>query len=194
MRGAFSVLLGIGLAVPPAPLALQTVPLASQSQGTEQPQVTSNDYRALIARRLALPVPGVDPTTLQDTFNETRDGGRRHGAIDIPAPAGTKVVAVDDGTIRKLFFSVRGGITIYQFDPTGTYCYYYAHLQQYAPGLEDGQAVKRGDTIAYTGSSGDTSARDPHLHFEITKLGPEKHWWEGTAINPYPILTAGTDK
>jgi len=144
----------------------------------------------LIARRLALPVPGVDPASLQDTFDEARPGGRPHGAIDIPAPAGTKVLAVDDGTIKKLFFSVRGGVTIYQFDPTNTYCYYYAHLQQYAPDAEEGQAVKRGDTIGYVGSSGDASASDPHLHFEITKLGAEKRWWEGTSIDPYPILTA----
>jgi len=104
------------------------------------------------------------------------------------------VVAVDDGTIRKLFSSVRGGTTIYQFDPTGTYCYYYAHLQQYAAGLAEGRTVKRGDTIAYTGSSGDAAPSDPHLHFEITKLGAEKRWWEGSAINPYPVLIARGDK
>ncbi len=142
-----------------------------------------------MARNLTLPVPGVDPKTLQDTFNEAREGSRRHEATDIPAPAGTPVVAVEDGVIKKLFFSVRGGNTLYEFDPTQTYCYYYAHLQRYAPGLQEGQTVKRGDLIAYVGSSGDAAPGDPHLHFAISKLGPEKHWWEGTPIDPYPILT-----
>jgi murein DD-endopeptidase MepM/ murein hydrolase activator NlpD len=158
---------------------------------TGQPQVTSDDYQALIARRLAVPVPGVDPGVLQDTFDEARPGGRKHEALDIPAPAGTKVVAVDDGTIEKLFFSARGGLTIYEFDPTRTYCYYYAHLQQYAPGLAERQTVKRGEFIADVGSSGDAAPGDPHLHFAITKLGPEKRWWEGTSLDPYPILTGG---
>lgn len=163
--------------------------LSQQTDGQEQPKVSRDDYDALLRRRLAFPVPGVDPATVQDTFDESRGGGRKHEATDIMAPSGTPVVAVDDGTIKKLFFSVRGGLTIYQFDPTNTYCYYYAHLQQYARGLEEGQSVKRGELMAYVGSSGDAAPDDPHLHFAIFKLGPEKRWWEGTPINPFPILT-----
>lgn len=144
----------------------------------------------MTARRLAFPVPGVDPATVRDTFDEARGGGRKHEATDILAPAGTPVVAVDDGTIKKLFLSVRGGLTVYQFDPAGTYCYYYAHLQKYAGRLAEGQLVKRGDVIAYVGSSGDAAPNDPHLHFAIFKLGPGRNWWQGTPINPYPVLTS----
>lgn len=92
--------------------------------------------------------------------------------------------------IRKLFLSKPGGITIYEFDREGIYCYYYAHLDHYAEGLKEGAQVKRGDTIGYVGSTGDAAPTSPHLHFAITKLGPEKNWWQGTAVNPYPILKA----
>lgn len=160
----------------------------AQTQVPEQPQVTRADYDTLIERRLMFPVPSVDPATVRDTFDEGRGGGRKHEATDITAPAGTPVVAVDDGTIKKLFFSVRGGLTVYLFDRTGTYCYYYAHLQRYASMLAEGESVQRGDLLAYVGSSGDAAPNDPHLHFAIFKLGPHKDWWQGTPVNPYPIL------
>ena len=117
-----------------------------------------------------------------------RGGTRRHGAIDILAPRGTPVLAADDGVVKKLFTSVRGGLTIYEFDYPGIYCYYYAHLDHYADGLREGMPVKRGDVLGYVGTSGDAPADTPHLHFEISKLGPDKHYWQGVAINPYPIL------
>ncbi len=106
------------------------------------------------------------------------------------APRGTPVLAADDGTIEKLFLSKPGGITIYEFDPTRRYSYYYAHLDSYAKGLKEGMPVKRGEEIGIVGSTGDASPNAPHLHFAIFVLGPEKQWWKGTAINPYPILRA----
>jgi murein DD-endopeptidase MepM/ murein hydrolase activator NlpD len=137
---------------------------------------------------LLLPVAGVKPADLTDTFNDTRDAMRRHEALDIMAARGTPVLAASDGTITKLFTSVPGGLTIYEFDPTKTYAYYYAHLDRYAAGLLQGNAVKRGDLIGYVGSTGNASADAPHLHFAIFVLGPEKQWWKGTAIDPYPLL------
>jgi peptidoglycan LD-endopeptidase LytH len=101
------------------------------------------------------------------------------------------VIAVDDGKVKKLFLSVRGGLTVYQFDTAETYCYYYAHLDRYAEDLREGQFLKRGDRIGYVGTTGDAAADSPHLHFAIFKLGPEKHWWQGAPINPYPILILG---
>jgi murein DD-endopeptidase MepM/ murein hydrolase activator NlpD len=99
------------------------------------------------------------------------------------------VLAADDGVIVKLFNSKGGGgISIYQFDPTGTYCYYYAHLDRYADGLKEGQHVRRGDVIGYVGSTGNASPTAPHLHFSIFRLGPERQWWKGEPINPYPAL------
>ena len=138
---------------------------------------------------LLIPVQGVQATALVDTFTDARSQGRSHDAIDIMAPAGTPVLAVADGHIEKLFTSERGGLTIYQFDPAGRLAYYYAHLQGYAPGLAEQQQITRGQLLGYVGSTGNASPDAPHLHFAIFELGPEKRWWEGTAINPYPALT-----
>lgn len=137
---------------------------------------------------LLLPVQGITASQLQDTFTDARSQGRVHDAIDILAAEGTPVLAVADGTIEKLFDSERGGLTVYQFEPGGTYCYYYAHLQRYADGLAEKQAVKRGDVIGYVGHTGNASPDAPHLHFEIHRLGPEKQWWKGESLNPYPVL------
>ncbi len=137
---------------------------------------------------LLVPVQGVLPGQLQDTFTDARSEGRVHDAIDIMAASGTPVLAVADGTIEKLFTSERGGLTVYQFEPDGVYCYYYAHLDRYADGLAEKQVVKRGDVIGYVGSTGNASPDAPHLHFEIHRLGPEKQWWKGEALNPFPVL------
>jgi murein DD-endopeptidase MepM/ murein hydrolase activator NlpD len=139
------------------------------------------------------PINGLALTNLQDTFEDFHNG-HRHEAIDIMEPRGTPVHAVVPGTIRKLFFSVRGGNTIYQFDETGVYCYYYAHLQRYAAGLREGMRVERGDVIGFVGSTGNADARAPHLHFAIFELGPEKLWWKGTAIDPYASLVAAVKR
>ncbi len=137
---------------------------------------------------LLLPVAGVDPARVTDTFDDARGSERRHEALDIMAPAGTPVLAVADGTIEKLFTSERGGLTIYQFEPTGTYAYYYAHLQAYAPGIVEGQPVRRGDVLGTVGSTGNADPAAPHLHFAVFRLTPEKQWWTGEPINPYPLL------
>jgi peptidoglycan LD-endopeptidase LytH len=148
------------------------------------------DYRALLTHHLVMPVEGVNPNDIRDTFRDARAGGRVHEAIDISAARGAPVVAIDDGVIEKLFTSVRGGLTIYQFDPTETYCYYYAHLDRYASRIREHLAIRHGEVIAYVGSTGDAAEAGPHLHFEIMRLGPEKRWWQGTDINPYPLLKA----
>lgn len=137
---------------------------------------------------LLMPVAEVKATQLSDTFNDARGGGRVHDAIDIMAPKGTAVFAVNDGKVVKLFNSKLGGLTVYQFDPNETHAYYYAHLDSYAVNIKEGSAVKRGDIIGYVGSTGNASPDGPHLHFAIFVLGPEKKWWQGTAINPYPLL------
>jgi murein DD-endopeptidase MepM/ murein hydrolase activator NlpD len=147
------------------------------------------DLDELRGRRLELPVDGVDRKTLRDTFAEGRTG-HVHEAIDILAPRGTPVVAVEDGRIEKLFTSARGGLTVYQFDPSRTYAYYYAHLDRYAPGLTQGQTVKRGQVIGYVGISGNAPPQTPHLHFTIFKLTPDKRWWQGSPINPFPLWAA----
>jgi murein DD-endopeptidase MepM/ murein hydrolase activator NlpD len=125
---------------------------------------------------------------LVDTYSDARSENRVHDAIDIMAPRGTPVLAASDGTVAKLFISKLGGLTIYEFDPTSTWVYYYAHLDRYADGLAEGQPLRRGDVIGHVGSSGNASPDAPHLHFEVSRLGPEKHWWQATPVNPYPLL------
>lgn len=140
---------------------------------------------------LAIPVVGVKADQLTDTFNQARAAGRRHDAIDIMAGEGTPVIAAADGTIEKLFFSNGGGgITIYERSPDQKWMYYYAHLQGYAPGLAEGQEVKRGQVIARVDHTGDANAAAPHLHFAINSMAPGERWWQGTPINPYPLLAA----
>ena len=137
---------------------------------------------------LAIPVVGIQAAELIDTYDAARGAGRRHDAIDIMAAEGTPVIAAADGTIEKLFNSVRGGLTIYERSPDQKWVYYYAHLSAYAPGLAEGQQVKRGQVIARVGHTGDASAAGPHLHFAINSMAPGERWWNGTAINPYPLL------
>lgn len=137
---------------------------------------------------LAIPVVGVKPNQLTDTFDAARAEGRRHDAIDIMSAEGTPVIAAADGTIEKLFNSVRGGITIYERSPDQKWEYYYAHLSAYAPGLHEGQQVKRGEVIGRVGHTGDANAAGPHLHFAINTMGANDRWWNGIPINPYPLL------
>ena len=142
----------------------------------------------LLARDLLLPVDGVRGSDLQpSSFTEAR-GERAHEAIDILAPRGTPVRAVEAGRIVKLFVSERGGMTVYQFDPAERYCYYYAHLDRYAEHLTEGQDVRRGQILGYVGTSGNAPPDTPHLHFAIFRLGPEKRWWQGEPIDPYALL------
>ena len=116
------------------------------------------------------------------------DGSRRHEAVDILAPRGTPVRAVEDGTVAKLFLSKAGGITVYQFDASERFTYYYAHLDRYAEGLREGQRVERGDLIGYVGTTGNAPRNTPHLHFAIFELTPQKRWWEGTPVDPYLVF------
>ncbi|MDQ3471040.1 MAG: M23 family metallopeptidase [Pseudomonadota bacterium] len=139
---------------------------------------------------LAIPVAGIRQNQLLDTFTQARaGGGRRHDAIDIMAPAGTPVVAAAPGTVEKLFFSQGGGgITAYVRSDDNRWIYYYAHLQSYAPGLAEGQRVKRGQLIGRVGSTGNANPAGPHLHFAINRMQPGEKWYHGTATNPYPLL------
>jgi peptidoglycan LD-endopeptidase LytH len=137
--------------------------------------------------KLAMPIAGIDPGTLRSNFSEAR-GGHAHEALDIMTPRGTPVLAVAEGNVVKLFTSKQGGLTVYQFDNTRTWCYYYAHLDRYAEGLKEGMLLRKGEVLGYAGSTGDASPNAPHLHFAVFKLGPEKSWWKGTAIDPLPLL------
>jgi murein DD-endopeptidase MepM/ murein hydrolase activator NlpD len=168
----------------PPPATYERIPADDSPRPALSPAV--EDVALLRLRRLQFPVPSSDPRRLRDDFADPRTG-HSHEAIDILAPRGTPVVAVDDGVVQKLFTSVRGGLTVYHFDPEGAYCYYYAHLDRYADGLREGQALHKGDVIGFVGTTGNAPPGTPHLHFAIFKLGPEKQWWKGAALNPFPV-------
>jgi len=137
--------------------------------------------------RLDMPIEGTDAESLKGGFGDARTG-HPHEAVDILAPRHTPVHAVEDGTIAKLFISKAGGNTIYEFDETGRYAYYYAHLQRYETGLKEGDAIKKGQVIGFVGTSGNAPPNTPHLHFAVFELGPEHQWWKGQAIDPYPLF------
>jgi murein DD-endopeptidase MepM/ murein hydrolase activator NlpD len=150
--------------------------------------VADADLRELRARSLEVPVYGIDREDIVSNFHDERGTDRKHEALDLLAPRGTPVLAAEDGRIEKLFTSARGGLTIYQFDPADRFCYYYAHLDGYAPGLKEGQAVTRGQVIGYVGTTGNAPEGTPHLHFAIFRLGEEKEWWDGTPLDPALVL------
>jgi len=135
-----------------------------------------------------VPVSGIDASSLRSSFDEVRGGTRRHEAMDILAPRGTPVVAAVSGRIAKLFTSAAGGLTIYQFDAEERFCYYYAHLDAYAPDLNEGETVHRGQILGYVGTTGNAPPNTPHLHFAIYRLGADKNWWEGEPIDPFDVL------
>jgi murein DD-endopeptidase MepM/ murein hydrolase activator NlpD len=140
------------------------------------------------AKSLTIPVVGVVTDELVDTFAQARSAGRRHDAIDIIAPRGTSVVAAASGTVEKLFASERGGKTIYIRSFDRRLSYYYAHLDRYRAGLSEDQSIAVGEVIGTVGSTGNAAPSSPHLHFAISRMGPEEKWYQGVPINPYPVL------
>jgi murein DD-endopeptidase MepM/ murein hydrolase activator NlpD len=175
---------GIGLMQTPQTSKTGAVHAGGPTPRVEGAEIDSEAFR----RKIIIPVQGVSAADIKDTFDEARGPERKHEATDILAPRGTPILAADDGKIEKLFSSKPGGLTVYQFDSTGQYCYYYAHLDRYADGIREGMTVNRGDIIGHVGTTGNAPPGTPHLHFGIFKLGPEKRWWEGIPLNPYPIL------
>ncbi len=183
------------LAVPsPQPTVESTIaPTQSPTmENTPPPQPTQTPQTSPAAQpnssSLLIPVEGIRPEQLRDTFQASRSEGRVHDAIDIPAPRGTPVRAAADGRIIKLFQSVPGGITIYQLGTDNHTIYYYAHLDRYSEGLKEGHFARRGEVIAYVGDTGNAGAGNYHLHFSISVVSDPKRYWEGTNINPYPLL------
>lgn len=137
---------------------------------------------------LLIPVAGVQPADLVDTYTQARGAGRRHDAIDIPAPRGTPVVAAADGTVLKLFRSVPGGVTLYQLAPGRRTIYYYAHLDRYAPGITEGKRLRAGEILGYVGDTGNAGAGNYHLHFGVSLTDDPARYWGGEDVNPYPLL------
>lgn len=192
VRGALFVLAAAALAAPQSAEAQRRLlgrPVAAASSGL----VSSRSLSAGESSSTLLPVPveGVSREQLRDTYTQSRSGGRTHHAIDIHAPRGTPVIAVVDGTIRKLHSGARGGLSVYLMDDDGLTRYYYAHLDGYAEGLHEGQRVERGEVIGYVGDTGNAAPGDYHLHFSVAILDSPSRWWDGENLNPYDLLHGG---
>ncbi len=186
-----SALVPPGAIVGPATVAVAAPPERPIATGGAAPTAASPAAAAigtLEDRRLALPIESADVSKMRGSFAEVHSG-HAHEAVDILAPRGTPIHAVDDGKIAKLFESKAGGHTIYQYDPTGRFCYYYAHLDSYAAGLRDGDPVARGQVIGYVGTSGNAPPDTPHLHFTIFQVTSAGRWWDGKAIDPYLVFS-----
>ncbi|HEV2833872.1 MAG TPA: M23 family metallopeptidase [Pyrinomonadaceae bacterium] len=167
--------------VEPTPAVVEPTPSVGESVSSVAQQVTH-------IKPLIIPVAGIRPDQLTDTYSDSRSEGRTHDAIDIMAPADTPVLAAAGGQIIKLFTSERGGTTIYQLSADKKLIFYYAHLARYADGLTEGKEVGQGEVIAYVGDTGNAGAGNYHLHFSIAIVSDPKRYWEGTNINPYPLL------
>lgn len=142
---------------------------------------------------LIVPVAGIGAAQLRSDWGEARGGGRRgHEGLDVMAPAGTPVIAAADGKVEKLYFSKGGGgITLYQRSDDGRWVFYYAHLRDYASGVAEGRQVRAGETLAYVGDTGNAGTGNYHLHFGVARMAPGERWWQGTPVDPYPLLAGG---
>ncbi len=150
--------------------------------------VSADDYQYLRERRLLIPVANAKLARIPDSFEDARDGQRRHRAVDIMAPRGTAVLAADAGRVLKLRKGGAGGITIYTVDPKSRFIYYYAHLDRYRDGISEGESIEKGDTIGFVGTSGNAPPDTPHLHFQVTRMPPDGKWWAGIPVNPRPLF------
>jgi len=177
-------------AVPAAAGAAGAATLKSPTAGptiSASTMVSGSDMESLRSRSLVVPVRGIATDDLDWTFQDARGSNRLHEAIDILAPRGTDVLAVEDGKVAKMFTSDAGGLTLYQFDPSETFVYYYAHLDGYAPGIKEGAMLRKGDVVGAVGTTGNAPKNTPHLHFAISKLDADRRWWGGTALDPFLV-------
>jgi len=187
---AYTVLAALLLAACGSPAAtVRSDPGPSPTPEPRYERPAGSRPRAYVApgASLTIPVMGIRPEQLRDTYEDPRTGHTHH-AIDIMAPGGSPVVAAADGSILKLRTGGNGGITIYQLAPDGRTLYYYAHLQRYAAGMREGLLIQRGQVIAYVGDTGNAGAGNYHLHFSVGRLTDPRRWWESENTNPYPLL------
>ena len=169
-------------------VVLTGAPLSANTSVSSREAV---DY--LLARGIGIPVAGAAVGNLQDTFDEGRDGGRVHRALDIMAPRGTAVLAADSGRVLRIGASGLGGNVIYATDPLGRIVYYYAHLDAHQPGLTQGATIARGDTLGFVGTTGNAPKDAPHLHFQVMRMPSDGKYWDGDPINPYPLILLSHD-
>jgi hypothetical protein len=155
-------------------LADVDLPIKPGAGTTRRSPAATAPCRRAHPAKLLVPVEGMKATPAERHLRPAARQGapprsaRHHGAEGHEGARG------GDGKVVKLFNSKPGGLTVYQFDPTEKYAYYYAHLDRYADGIKEGMQLKRGDLIGYVGTTGNA---DPDLRrtctFAVFELTPE---------------------
>jgi murein DD-endopeptidase MepM/ murein hydrolase activator NlpD len=166
-----------------APASLDSTPALTPPDSSPPAAIPS----AADSLSVIVPVQGISPWELRDTFGDPRVG-HAHEALDIMAAGGTPILSATDGRLTKLHLSKAGGIMVYASDASDRYVLMYGHLDRYADGLTEGALLRRGQVIGYVGSTGNVGAAGPHLHFAIARGQPSVAWWKGEPVNPYPLL------
>ena len=171
-----------------AALRSDSITMLSDRDSSLAAAPTATDLTVL-QHEMGIPLAGVPASALRDTYEEMRGGGTRtHEALDILAPRGTPVLSAANGRVLKLFNSKAGGLMVYAADSSEHFILMYGHLDAYAPGLTDGQPLRRGQPLGTVGTSGNAAPTVPHLHFAIARSTDVKQWWKGAPVNPYPLL------
>lgn len=179
----------------PVPVAAADLPDMPGESPPPAAPLARTDEEYLSERALMVPVEGIGPSKVPDTYWQARDGGARtHQAIDILAPRGTPVLSADSGTVLRLTKNSLGGITIYATDPERRFVFYYAHLQGYADGLREGKTISQGEVIGYVGTTGNAPKNTPHLHFQVMRFVDARQWWNGPPFDPRPFLAVTGDR
>ena len=127
---------------------------------------------------LAMPVAGVKPRGLRDTWHGARSEGRKHEGIDIFAKRGTAVLSSTEGIVLRVGTNRLGGLVVWVLGPGGQR-HYYAHLDHYSD-VAPGMRVEPGRVLGFVGDTGNAKGTPPHLHYGVYEAGG--------AINPYPLL------
>lgn len=133
---------------------------------------------------LPVPVAGVKPAQLADTWGGARSEGRKHEGIDIFARRGTPVLSSTEGIVVRVGTNRLGGQVVWVLGPGGQR-HYYAHLDRYGD-VHAGMRVAPGSVVGYVGNTGNARTTPPHLHYGIYETGG--------AINPYPFLHPGAGR
>jgi len=130
-------------------------------------------------RKLAMPVKDVSKDQIANTWHAPRGTDRLHEGQDIFAPRGTQVLSATEGYILKIGENALGGQTVSVVGAGGR-VYYYAHLDSYAPRIEEGDYVTTKSILGYVGTTGNAAGTPPHLHFGVYSTGGP--------VNPLPLL------
>lgn len=136
-------------------------------------------WRMPVPETVPVPVQGVAARRIADTWGAGRSGGRRHEGTDIFAKRGTPVTSATRGVVVRIADGGLGGRQVWVLGPGGER-HYYAHLDDWAPGLHTYQRVRAGDVLGVVGDTGNARGTPPHLHYGI--------YGAGGARNPHPRL------